>query len=395
MTMLPEQRPPPVRRRLLLHVPGYEPLTAEAQHRRLRRTLERCAACWRLTATIGPATIEGGVLAFPARLAGPDWMTDAEIRILAWDDLMARDLALSLPRLILRGSAALAGLLKDGTLGRYRRARWRYLVFVALPLATLLGAVGAGALAGALLGGWAGVAVGVALAAVLLVAGDRWLHLRHLLADWVFARDLARGARPELDARIERFAQEIAAARARQDVDEVVLTGHSLGMVLLSDALARALSREAAPARPAPRLALVGLGSSVLKIALMPQARRLRDAVARIAATPGLAWVEFTSRRDLVCFHRADPVAVLGLPGTGPRIERIHPRAMLDHASWCRVRRSMLRAHRIYVTGGARRYFYDWGLIACGPGAVGRDPFPDRLIGPDGELATPTLEHAA
>lgn len=148
-----------------------------------------------------------------------------------------------------------------------------------------------------------------------MLAGDRWLHLRHLLADWVFARDLARGARPELDARIERFAQEIIAARHRQDVDEVALVGHSLGMVLLCEALATALTRE--PQVPGPRLALVGLGSSVLKIALMPQARRLRDAVARIAVAPGLAWMEFTSRRDLVCFHRADPVAVLAWPGRG------------------------------------------------------------------------------
>lgn len=395
MTILPEQRSPPVRRRLVLHVPGYEPLTAEAHHGRLRRTLERCAACWGLTASTGAASIEGGVLTFPARLAGPDWATDAEIRILAWDDLIGRDLAMSLPRLILGGGAALAGLLRDGTLGRYRRAHWRYLAFVALPLAIVAGAAGAGVLLGLLLRGWTGAVAGAVLAAALMVAGDRWLHLRHLLADWVFARDLARGARPELDARIASFAQEIAAARQRQDVDEVVLTGHSLGMVLLTEALAAALSRESGPVRAAPRLALVGLGSSVLKIALMPQAQRLRDAVARLAATPRLAWLEFTSRRDLVCFHRADPVAVLGLPGTGPRIERIHPRAMLDHASWCRVRRSMLRAHRVYLTGGARRYFYDWGLIACGPGAVGRDPFPDRLLGPGGELAATTLEQAA
>jgi len=49
----------------------------------------------------------------------------------------------------------------------------------------------------------------------------------------------------------------------------------------------------------------------------------------------------------------------------------------------------MLRAHRIYVTGNGRRYFYDWGLLACGPGAVGRDPTPDRLLGPDGGLSAP------
>jgi hypothetical protein len=165
--------------------------------------------------------------------------------------------------------------------------------------------------------------------------------------------------------------------------------------VLLVQALAEALARDPDPPRPAPRLVLVGLGSSLLKIALMPQAGRLRGAVARIAAAPGLCWVEFTSRRDLVSFHRADPVAVLGVAGRGPRMERIHPRAMLDARAWRRVRLSMLRAHRIYVTGNGRRYFYDWGLLACGPGAVGRDPDPDRLLGPDGALGGSMLMRAA
>ncbi len=398
MSHLSDEASPIIHRRLLLHVPGYEPLSAEAHHRRLLRTLERSAAAWGLAATTGPAEIreEGAVLVFRARLAGTDWATDAEIRILAWGDLIARDLAAPLPVLVLRGLSALAGLLGDGTLGRYRRAHWRYLLFVVLPAAILAGALVLGLAGGLLLaGGWAGLAVGAALAAALACAADRWLLLRHLLADWAFARDLARGARPEIDARIERFAQEIAAARRRRDVEEVVLVGHSLGMVLLTEALAAALARDPAPPRPAPRLALVGLGSSVLKVALMPQAGRLRDAVARIAAAPGLAWLEFTSRRDLVCFHRTDPVAALGLPGRGPRIECIHPRAMLDHAAWCRVRRSMLRAHRIYVTGGGRRYFYDWGLIACGPGAIGGGLFPDRLIGPGGALAAMAMEQAA
>ncbi len=395
MTCLPRQPTRSVRRRLMLHVPGYEPLSAEAQRRRLVRTLDRSAAAWGLVAVAQAGRTEGVAHAFDARLSGPDWTTETEIRILAWDDLIAHDIAVPLPRLILRGGAALAGLLRDGTLRRYRAAHWRYLLFVALPVAILAGALLGGLLGGVLLGGWAGFPAGLAIATALLGAADRWLHLRHLLADWVFARDLARDTRPEVTARIEAFAREIIAARRRRDVDEVVLAGHSLGMVLLTQALAIALVREPAPPRPAPRVALVGLGSSVLKIALMPQAHRLRDAVARVAAAPGLAWLEFTSRRDLVCFHRADPVAALGLAGHGPRVECIHPRAMVRHEAWCRVRRSMLRAHRIYVTGCDRRYFYDWGLIACGPGAVGLDPYPDRLLGPGGALATASLEHAA
>lgn len=397
MTSAPPTPPLTVRRRLVLHVPGYEPLDAAAQARRLARTVGRTATCWGLRGVTGPGTASADrvVLGFPARLVGPDWETEAEIRILDWHDLIARDLAVPLPARIGGGLIALGALLLDGTLRRYGRAHWRYLMFVALPVAMLFGAVLGGVLAAALVGGWAGLAAGTAVAAGLVLLADRRAHLGHLLADWVFARDLARGTRPDIAARIGRFAAEITAARHRRDAEEVVLSGHSLGMVLLAEALSASLAAEPSPPRPAPRLALVGLGSSLLKIALMPEATGLRTAVARIAAAPGLAWLEFTSRRDLVSFHRADPVAVLGLAGRGPHMERIHPRAMLDAPAWRRVRRSMLRAHRIYVTGNMRRYFYDWGMIACGPGAVGRDAAPDRLLGADGALATAPAGAAA
>ena len=384
--------PPPrlhVRRRLVLHVPGYEPLGPMAQARRLSRTIGRTAACWGLRAVVGPARAseDGRVLTLPARLADPDWATEAEVRILAWDDLIAEDLAVPLPARILRGLAALGALLMDGTLRRYGSAHWRYLLFVALPVAMLAGAFAAGLVAAATIGGWGGAAAGLVVTLGLVLLADRRVHLGHLCADWVFARDLARGARPAIAARIARFAGEITAARRRRDVDEVVLSGHSLGMALLAEALADSLAQMPEAPHPPPRLVLLGLGSSLLKIALMPEAGRLRAGVARIAAMPGLTWLEFTSRRDLVSFHRADPVEVLGLGGRGPCVERIHPRAMLDAPAWRRVRRSMLRAHRIYVTGNMRRYFYDWGLIACGPGAVGQDAAPDRLLGADGALA--------
>ena len=109
----------PVRRRLVLHVPGYEPLPPEAQRRRLARAIARTAACWGLRASIGEAAGPEGAATLHARLQGPDWQTEAEIRILAWDDLIARDLAMPLPARIARGLAVLGRLLVDGTLGRY------------------------------------------------------------------------------------------------------------------------------------------------------------------------------------------------------------------------------------------------------------------------------------
>jgi hypothetical protein len=98
------------------------------------------------------------------------------------------------------------------------------------------------------------------------------------------------------------------------------------------------------------------------------------------ALADGLEWQESTSRRDMLAFHRTDPVTILGLRGNGPRMESIHPRAMIRDAEWRRMQHSILRAHRVYLTGNSQRYFYDWTLIVCGPASAAEsNPLRDPL----------------
>ena len=377
-----------IRRRLVLHVPGYEPLGSAEQRDRLARTLAYSARVWSLKAAVGPGrpSANGTVLEFHARLTGRDWATATEIRILDWSDLVAEDLTRPLPVRLLRATVAILGLIVSGTLGRYRRAHWRYACFALLPLTMIMLAAAVATTGGILLGGWGGLALGLGTFTLLLAVADRKGHLGHLCADWIFALDIAHGRRPSYIAKIARFADEIRAAAAQPEVDELLLVGHSLGMVLLTEAVVIALGRDPTLLRRPYRLALVGLGSSLLKIALMPAAGRLRDAIARLAAEPGLIWLDYTSRRDIVSFHRANPIDVLGLPGNGPRIGIIHPRDMVHARVWRRMCLSVLRQHRHYVMGNERRYFFDYGLMLCGPGAIGRDPTPDHLLGTDGAV---------
>ncbi len=377
-----------IRRRLVLHVPGYEPLGPAAQRDRLARTLAYSALVWSLEATVGPGepSAAGSMLAFHAQLAGRDWVTATEIRILDWSDLVAEDLARPLSVRLLRVTVAILGLIVSGTVGRYRRAHWRYACFAMLPLTMIMLAAAVAILVGIRVGGWGGLVLGLGTFTLLLMVADRKGHLGHLSADWIFALDIAHGRRPSYTAKVARFADEIRAAVAQPDVDELLLVGHSLGMVLLTEAVVIALGRDPALLQRPCRLALVGLGSSLLKIALMPAAGRLRDAIARLAVEPGLIWLDYASRRDIVSFHRANPIDVLGLPGNGPRIGIIHPRDMVGARVWRRMRLSVLRQHRHYVMGNERRYFFDYGLMLCGPGAIGWDPTPDHLLGIGGAL---------
>ena len=379
MSVSSEQLSGPVRRRLVLFVPGYEPLSAEAHQRRLWRTLEKTAKTWNLESASAIAATTSSTAAFSARLEGADWSVDSEIRVLAWDDLVKRGLAAPLPKRVLLGVLALFTLLLNGTLRRYAAAHWRFMCFAILPIVILFMALMFGLIAGLLVKAWAGLVLGGVVFCGLTILADRCIPLGLMLALWIFGRDLARESQPEVTARISSFADEIKRARQRRDVDEIVLIGHSLGAALLVAALAEVLSGQAEGEDGGPKIIFVGLGSCLLKIALMPEAAWLRSAIQRIALADGLEWQEFTSRRDVVSFHRADPVAILGLRGNGPRMESIHPRAMISDAEWRRMRHSVLRAHRVYLTGNSQRYFYDWGLMACGPAsAAGAYPSRDR-----------------
>ncbi|HYF08426.1 MAG TPA: hypothetical protein VD970_12455, partial [Acetobacteraceae bacterium] len=121
----PRAVPPAIRRRIVLHVPGFEPLTP-AQHRgRFARTLAHAAATWRIEADCGDLTAPAGTPVFPARASGPDWRCESEIRLLVWDDLIRAEMDRPLPARLARGGAALGEVLATGTLARYAATHWR------------------------------------------------------------------------------------------------------------------------------------------------------------------------------------------------------------------------------------------------------------------------------
>ncbi len=371
--------------RIAFFVPGFEPLDAAQHATRIIRALGQAERTWSIAARPGPLESgpDGtGEARLQVEAEGPGWRTRTDIRIMAWERLIRAEMDRPLPLRAWRGARALAGIVLNGTLARYVRVHWRYALFALYPILLLLGgtAIAAGVAAG--IGGWAGLGAGLALFAILLATAGRLLSLDFMLADWAFSADLAHGGSAEATAFAGRLATGIAEALRTEGVDEVLVMGHSLGAAFAVQAVA------ALPAPPdgAPHLALVGLGSSVLKIALHPAAEALRRDLATLAARPALDWIDYASRRDPISFERAEAVAALGLPGRGASLESIHPRDMVDAATWRRMRLRPLWAHRQYVRGSARRYFYDFGMMLCGPLRIVRRLRLDRAIGPDGSL---------
>jgi hypothetical protein len=297
---------------------------------------------------------------------------ETEVRLVRWDDVIAAAEHQSLWRRIPEGLLAFGDFLVSGAFVGYLRSNWRYAAFFLYPylLFAVLTALawGAGRLAYAASGSWLlGLALGAAAFVALMQGPGRWFYLPHLFDDWIFARRYLRAPDAAFEARLDRVAAEIVAAARKGQADEILVVGHSLGAVLAVDLLDRALRIDPDLGLSGPRVALLTVGSSILKLGFHRGATRLRAALARVAGAPGLFWGEYQALTDVMNFYKSDPIADLGLPGRGPEVRIVRISRMLQPATYKRFRRNFFRVHCQFVSGNDLRAPYDYFMMLCGP----------------------------
>ena len=206
--------------------------------------------------------------------------------------------------------------------------------------------------------------------AALWTLGKRW-SVAHLMDLWSFSLDFIRGRRPDADALLQRFAEEIVASVHAGSYDEVILIGHSTGGMLMIDTAARCCSIESAFPDLAGKVVLLTLGSTALKAGLHPAGRHFREAVQHLADNGRLNWVEIQCLTDAINFYKTNPVSDIGLKpkpgGAIPIVRTVKVRDMLQPDTYARIKRNLFRVHYQYVFANTKRYWYDFFQICCGP----------------------------
>jgi hypothetical protein len=265
---------------------------------------------------------------------------------------------------------AVADFVATGTFFRYVSISWRYGLFFIFPLLVLVGAglaawigyLAAAALFAAqpVLAGW--IAAAAAFLAVFVYAARR-LHFLLVMDDWVFARDLARGARAGPGRRLALLATDVRRRIEQSAAEEIVFAAHSFGAIAAVMMLAATLDGRASPRR----YGLMTVGSSLLKIALHPAAKSLRAAVETIVGADG-PWLDVQSLTDILNFYGSKPAELLaGRSGPAQTTTRVRFRNQLGEQTYRAIRRDFFRVHRQFVFGVERRSHYSYHAILCGP----------------------------
>jgi pimeloyl-ACP methyl ester carboxylesterase len=384
------------RRRYVYHLAGYGPIGA-TWHRVFKRELARFARTWSVNSQVSEASPQPATSSvhWKVTTSAHNWQVETGYGMLVWDDIILSDLARPISRRLARSSLAFLDIVLTGTAARYFKANWQYGLFFLFPFVSMLAllvlavAIAYYVSTSLLSADTLQVALFVALGASIFIVllrwpGERW-GVQHGLDDWIFSWDYVHGRRPDVEARLDRFAEALVARSRDAAIDELVIVGHSMGATLAVELVARALKIDPNLGRHGPAVCLLTVGSTIPKFALHPAGERFRRHAAQIVAEPSIAWAEYQARSDLVSFYKFDPVKLTrfyGDPRQGkPLMRRVRLQDMLTRRTYWRFRLRFMRLHHQFVMANDRRSTYDYFMMVCGP-----IPFARCTLAPTGPV---------
>ena len=197
---------------------------------------------------------------------------------------------------------------------------------------------------------------------------DHKVFAYYLMHDYAFIAQNRGAYPPELEARMQRFGDAIGAA-LRDNVDEVLVVGHSSGAHLAVSILADLVRAGRVP-KNGPALAFLSLGQVVPMVSFLPNAQRLRADLHDLSNTDALTWVDVTAPGDGCSFALCDPVSVSGVAPKSKRWPLVFSAAFsksLSPAKWKALRRRYFRLHFQYLCAFDQPMDYDYFQITAGP----------------------------
>jgi len=374
--------PQKVAKRRVFYIPGYDPIHPRRYRELYRKEGAAQAAISGYEIGLKPKAGHGNYgWTVAATIEGE--AVSSQVEVLVWSDIVRDSMSNSIPATywqLLRTSWAYIG---SGALWRLMRLRKGPVIAALYPVGMLiLQAVLAlaavlltyrvlGLLSGHPIARAAFAAIGLGLGVALL----RWFKKKdgkffayYLMHDYAYAAATGGANPPELEARMARFADDIAAA-LNEDVDEVLVVGHSSGAHLGVSVLADLIRAGRVPAGGAA-LGFLSLGQVVPMVSFLPKAHRLRADLAYLSARDELAWVDVTAPGDGCAFALCDPVSVSGVAPADKRWPLVFSAAFtqtLSPARWKALRWRFFRLHFQYLCAFDRPRDYDYFQITAGP----------------------------
>lgn len=386
-----------VRKRRVFYIPGYDPIHPRRYRELYRKEGAEQAKISGYKIDLKPKMGEG---AYGWHVSSDidGVQTDAQVEVLVWSDIVRDSMSNTIPATYLQLVRTAFAYLSTRALFNLMRLRKGPIIaalypigmlLVQLLLAYALGRVAAGILEwggerllrmalGPLVSSkylWIFSTLGWALTCVIAVYVLRWFKAKdgkffayYLMHDFAYSARWMGANPPPLEERMTEFKTVIAQA-LQDDVDEVLVVGHSSGAHLAVSILADLIREGGVPSR-GPKLSFLSLGQVVPMVSFLPKADRLRRDLHDLSASDALTWVDVTAPGDGCAFALCDPVAVSGVEPEGKKWPLVFSAAFTQSLSperWKELRWRFFRLHFQYLCAFDRPKDYDYFQITAGP----------------------------
>lgn len=391
-----------VRRRHVFYIPGYDPIHTRRYRELYRKEGAAQAAISGYEVELLPRPADGRFgWQVSAKIDGVH--TQTEFETLIWSDIVRESMDHGIASSYAQMIRTAWIYISTGALFRLMRLRKGPVIAALYPvgflllqlvlavvIASIVTWAGKAALIPAL--GVAGHVIALALGVSLGWALLRWFkkhdgrfYTYYLMHNYAYSAQLRGANPPELEARLTRFADDIAGA-LQGEVDEVLVVGHSsgahLGVSILAD-----LIRQGGVPEDGPDLSFLSLGQVVPMVSFLPRAHRLRADLQFLSTRDDIAWLDVTAPGDGCAFALCDPVAVSGVATPAKRWPLVISAAFTQTLSperWQALRWRFFRLHFQYLCAFDRPGDYDYFQITAGPQTLGarfegRTPSKSRI----------------
>ncbi len=134
-----------------------------------------------------------------------------------------------------------------------------------------------------------------------------------IMRSYAFTAKQAHDEVPEIETRLDQFAQQIIARVQQNRDDEIIIVGHSSGAMMSVSALARAIERYPKLFEHPAKIGLLTLGQCLPMLGLLPRAITFRSELATLATQRELLWVDLSSATDQICTSKVSPFDACGV----------------------------------------------------------------------------------
>lgn len=393
-----------VRRRRVFYIPGYDPVPPRRYRELYRRESASQARVSGYQIALGKP-VDQDVFGWHVTARIENHEVTADFEVLVWSDIVRASMSDSIVATYGQMLRTVWVYVGSGALWPLMRLRKGPVLAALYPVAMLCLQAVLAMILGWIVMRLAGLGLPWVAAAVLGVAAAvlmlRWfrtvdgrLFAHYLMHDFAFTAQLKGAYPPELETRLAVFGDRIAAALL-DDVDEVLVVGHSSGAYLAVSVLAD-LMRAGRVRREGPALGFLSLGQVVPMASFLPRAERLRRDLRDLSLRDELCWVDVSAPGDGCSFALCDPVAVSGVAPKEQRWPLVLSAAFsqtLSPEKQAALRHRFFRLHFQYLCAFDRPGAYDYFRITAGPRTL-CDRFAEQAPSPS-RIHVPVSRHVS